>query len=253
METYFLQIENLDIFDQLKIEEAFLRTSDKNLVIINIGSSEKIVLGISSNVDELINVQEAIKKSVPAIRRYSGGGTVVVNQETIFVTFIFNHEELNLDPYPQKIMEWSAKFYSPLFENLDFALKENDYVIGSKKFGGNAQYLTKKRFVHHSTLLYEINPDLMNVLKLPRKAPIYRENRGHQDFLTSLNSLFASKKIFADRLIDCIRCHMEIVPVELSTLNQYLNRPHRMSTQTINLSNFLHSDLLNQIDQKMLV
>lgn len=53
-----------------------------------------------------------------------------------------------------------------------------DYVYGDRKFGGNAQAITGKRWLHHTSLLWDYDPANMALLKHPSKAPEYREASG---------------------------------------------------------------------------
>ena len=50
-----------------------------------------------------------------------------------------------------------------------------DYVLGDVKFGGNAQAITKDRWVHHTSFLWGFNPERMALLKHPAKKPAYRQ------------------------------------------------------------------------------
>lgn len=57
------------------------------------------------------------------------------------------------------------------------------------KFGGNAQALSRRRWLHHSSLLWSFDPLRMRrLLKQPARAPEYREGREHGSFLTSLEA-----------------------------------------------------------------
>lgn len=49
-----------------------------------------------------------------------------------------------------------------------------DYAFGSRKFGGNAQSITKNRWVHHTSFLWDYDVSNMDYLKLPMRAPEYR-------------------------------------------------------------------------------
>ena len=49
-----------------------------------------IVMGLSGKVDKLINVEKAKELNLPVIKRFSGGGTVVVDNSTFCLTFILN-------------------------------------------------------------------------------------------------------------------------------------------------------------------
>ena len=64
---------------------------------------------------------------IPVVRRFTGGGTVVVDPNTIFVTFICNKDAVaGLQPYPQPIMSWTSALYNKVFQGIgDFHLREN--------------------------------------------------------------------------------------------------------------------------------
>ena len=49
-----------------------------------------IVMGLSGKVEKLINVEKAKELKLPVIKRFSGGGTVVVDNSTFCLTFILN-------------------------------------------------------------------------------------------------------------------------------------------------------------------
>ena len=50
-----------------------------------------------------------------------------------------------------------------------------DYTLGEKKFAGNAQAITKQRFCHHTSFLWDFADSNMRLLKHPAKAPGYRQ------------------------------------------------------------------------------
>lgn len=251
--SYLVLTENFPILDQLLLEEGFLRTKKGSLIWINLGSPKACILGISSKADEMIDLNQAHEKQIPIIRRYSGGGTVVVDHNTIFVSFIANCQDFSLEPFPQPIMNWSKQFYFSVFKSKAFDLKENDYVLGEKKFGGNAQYLAKNRFVHHSTLLWDYNKELMGLLKQPKKAPQYRKERSHGDFLTTLKDVFEKPQDFISSFIEILKEHFELKVIHAHELREQIVEPYRQSTHKIELTSFSHFDHLIQTDQKTLV
>jgi lipoate-protein ligase A len=94
---------------------------------------------------------------------------------------------------PRSLMQWSETIYKPLFDKIlnadsNFKLRENDYVFGNLKFGGNAQSISRDRFVHHTSFLWNYSPHNMQYLTKPPKQPEYRQNRDHTEFLTSLSA-----------------------------------------------------------------
>lgn len=84
-------------------------------------------------LSELVEVKPVLQDHIPVIRRFTGGGTVIVDQNTIFVTMICNKDAVsNVQPFPRSIMSWSGLLYSEVFQGLaDFHLRENGTLIES--------------------------------------------------------------------------------------------------------------------------
>jgi lipoate-protein ligase A len=226
----FLKLHNTPIYQQLQIEEALLRTNDQNWCLINEGSTPAIVMGISGKPEELINKERLQHFPIPVIRRFSGGGTVVVDEQTLFVTMICNREAVNIAPFPNPILCWNGGLYKRPLKGIDFQIMENDYAIGTKKFGGNAQYICKDRWLHHSTLLWHFNPEKMRYLEIPKKMPSYREGRTHNDFLCSLSNHVDSKENFCMSFISSLSTSFHIQETTMVEAEGYLKLPHRKAT-----------------------
>ena len=193
-------LHRVPIYEQLLMEELLLRTTRDNFLLINHGMpSPAIVLGFSGKIKELVNVELVARDNVQMIRRYTGGGTVMCDENTVFVSFIMNTTDADTKPYPRDIMEWSGNIYREVFvksQTFDFDVRENDYVFGNAKFGGNAQTITKDRWVHHTSFLYDYDSDLMSYLAMPKKQPEYRSNRDHSSFLTKMRERIPSIEKF---------------------------------------------------------
>lgn len=220
-----LHLEGVPILEQLQIEEALLRADEGNWCLINSNVKPAIVMGISGKVERLLNTTLVKKDNIPVIKRFSGGGTVYVDEKTLFVTFICNSKTLDVTPFPQAIMQWSERFYKPLFPN--FSLRENDYVFGEHKFGGNAQYIKKDRWLHHTSFLWDFDPEKMNYLKLPEKRPQYRQDRPHSAFLTTLKPHYPSKENLIEKLKEILSEKFDLTEKKPEGI---LSRPHRKST-----------------------
>jgi lipoate---protein ligase len=231
-ELKLLKLHSCPIYKQLQIEEALLRNSNNNYCILNHGADKAIVMGISGKIHQLI--ENPCHWPHPIIKRYSGGGCVLVDKNTIFVTFICNADECGVKPYPQEIMEWTSDFYEETLATLPFSLRENDYLLENKKFGGNAQYIRKKRFVHHSSLLWDFDSLLMEkTLKFPPKSPEYRKHRSHKDFLCILKNLFESKLHFQKAFIESLKKRFNVSTSDLNELSPFLKSPFRQGTKIL--------------------
>ena len=244
-----------------------------------------IIMGIGGKPEKLIDIQSAKNDNVLVIKRFSGGGTVVVDHSSLWTTFIGRNKILKdrVKPYPREIMEWSADtIFSPAFKMMNtaatsdnksrkrgrqtlvfqgkscgvsggvgesvvlppsieeeddvqqqtstlpsFQLRENDYVLGERKIGGNAQTITGDSFLHHTSFLWDWDNTNMDYLTLPDKRPDYRGDRSHDEFLVRLkdhygnhgdssinkNSLFQYVKTATNRSFE----------LEEMTLNDVLN------------------------------
>jgi len=189
-----------------------------------------IIMGIGGKPTKLLNLNEVRNDGVKVVKRFSGGGTVVLDHSSLWTTFIgrTNHFS-HVDPFPRNIMEWSATdVFGPAFASLrrhvmkhhkqhdgiddipvipEFCLRENDYVLGKHKMGGNAQAIVRGAWLHHTSFLWDYNNEHMGYLTLPDNRPNYRKDRTHDDFLVKLKSYYGNhsddeggKKLFFDHV-----------------------------------------------------
>jgi lipoate-protein ligase A len=199
MKTHLLNFENLSIRDQLELEKKLLKEREENFIIINSGSEKTIVMGVSQKAEDVVDINLAISKDVPIIRRFSGGGTVLVDHDTLFVTFIMNQNVLNEPLYPKNILMWSKSFFEKALLVKDFDVKGNDFTLGDFKIGGNAQYIKKNRFLQHTSFLWDFDIENMNLLLHPPNEPDYRQKRSHKDFLSKLSN-YMTKREFIEKI-----------------------------------------------------
>jgi lipoate---protein ligase len=230
----YLHLRNWNIFEQLQLEEGLLRADDRNFFILSEGSATpSIVMGISGKVEQLVDLTKTTFLEIPLIRRFSGGGTVIVDEGTLFVTFIGNRDLIEPRNYtPESIMRWAEEVLHPAFAPAAFHLKENDFAIKEKKCGGNAQYLQKKRFLIHTSFLWTYQKERMSLLLHPPKMPLYRQDRNHDEFLCPLEGLYPSKDHLITRISEEIKNKFVIQPANLDELQSKLSlSTHRQSTR----------------------
>jgi len=228
-----IHTKKCSVFFQLQLEEALLRATNENWCLINEGCLPAIVIGSSGNPDELINQEKLKQQPIPVIKRFTGGGCVVVDPNTIFVTIIMNEKDVTFNSYPEPIMRWIEALYKPVLVPHDFKLIENDYVIENKKCMGNAQYIQKQRWLHHSTLLWDYDEKLMDYLLLPKQRPQYRQDRSHVYFLCKLKDYVANKEQFIFQFISQIGNHYEILLKDINEMDVFKKRAYRKETVQI--------------------
>ena len=97
----------------LHLEEALFRHSSRNWCVL---ASPQIpptaVLGLAGKPEALLHLDAIRSESVPTIRRFTGGGTVVVNEDTLLAGLICNATDAGMsDPKlidPKALMRWAA-------------------------------------------------------------------------------------------------------------------------------------------------
>ncbi len=231
---YYLRLQKHSIFEQLQLEEMLLRNDPRNIFILSEGSTiPSIVLGISNAPERHVHLQKASAMNIPLIRRFSGGGTVVVDEGTIFVTIIAHKSLLQgLSLAPEPILHFAKSLFAPTFTTESvFTLKENDFTLGDKKCGGNALYLKKERFLLHTSFLWTYLPERLSLLKHPPKMPSYRHGRPHEEFVCSIKEHFPSKEVWLTSLEKQMKTLFLLEPIELRELKEQMaTSDHRRST-----------------------
>ena len=200
-------------------------------------AAEAIVLGISGKPEEMVHTDRVAEAGVPLIKRFSGGGTIVCDRNTVFATFIAAEEAMpDVAPYPEPILAWTAGVYDDALRRCgvdQFRVNANDYCLGELKFGGNAQSISGKRWLHHSSLLWDYDSERMELLKQPKRQPAYRENRPHGNFVKALKGDIGSRSELVAALTAAAAERLELHEVSLQEAEQALSVPHRKVTTLV--------------------
>lgn len=222
-----LKLASCPIYEQLRLEEALFRTDMSNWCLVNSGSTPAIVLGTSCLHNEVV------APSLPLIRRFSGGGTVVVDEETLFFTFILNRSDVPCDFLPKDITHWVGQLLAPAFFPSVLCVHDHDYCIENRKVGGTAQSFSKDRVVHHVSFLWSWQSSHMEQLALPLKQPSYRKGRSHEEFCAKLSHLFTSKETLIDAWTHQVQTAFSCRLTSPQEAQKFLHLPHRKSLQLL--------------------
>jgi len=139
-------------------EEYLLKEMDKNFAFFYI-NEPSIIIGKHQNAWSEINHGWTWRNNIPVVRRISGGGTVWHDLGNLNFAFILNGKEgklVNFREYASPVLEYLISLGIPA----EFG-ERNEMIASGLKISGNAEHVSRKRVLHHGTLLF--SSDLSNL------------------------------------------------------------------------------------------
>jgi len=124
-------------------------------------NTPSLIVGKHQNTLAEINYQFIKQNNIDVVRRLSGGGTVYHDLGNINFMFIQNIDEnsslVNFRRYIDPIIEVLNDF------NIDAKFEgKNDIRVNGLKISGNAEHVFKRRVLHHGTLLFSSELNVLN-------------------------------------------------------------------------------------------
>lgn len=153
-----IRSHNPDPYFNLAAEEYLLRNTGEEILMLW-KSNPVVVCGKHQNVYAEMNYSYVAGNNIRVARRLTGGGTVFHDPGNINFTFIKNGKAGALVQF--------SSFIAPVIDFLNergiAAVQgpKHDILVGGKKISGNAEHVYKNRVLHHGTLLYDANLDML--------------------------------------------------------------------------------------------
>jgi lipoate-protein ligase A len=159
--NYLIESHNTDPRFNLALEQYIFDSLDvSRSYFILWQNHNSIIVGKHQNTVAEINAAAVKELGINVVRRLSGGGAVYHDMGNLNYTFITNAGANNTVDF--------AAFYWPIKEALSsFGVPvetsgRNDMTVHGMKFSGNAQYLKRGRIMHHGTILYDSDLDMLS-------------------------------------------------------------------------------------------
>ncbi len=164
-------------------------------------NSPSVIIGRFQDIESEVFTDFANANGIQIIRRNSGGGAVYHDLGNVNYSFILTDDRrLTLEHFSRIIMG----ILSGMGVNgLDF--RHNDILAGGLKISGGAQYHHDGRILHHGTLLFDSNLDVIpKVLRrcgrVTNIKPLLSENISVNDFMTAIrDNMSISEKLMLTR------------------------------------------------------
>uniref|UniRef100_A0A3B0MRG5 Lipoate protein ligase, putative n=1 Tax=Theileria annulata TaxID=5874 RepID=A0A3B0MRG5_THEAN len=142
---FIFNLESLDIFKQLRFEEYIYRYITPNcintafLLLNHIHPTCSIIFGLSGNIKDIKDINYCRKNRIELIRRFTGGGTVLIDNNIITSSIIATHSFVpNLNP--NNLNNWAFNFYkSTNLFNQYFNILNGDFTYNPLNHNINGQ------------------------------------------------------------------------------------------------------------------
>ncbi|NUM34300.1 MAG: hypothetical protein HUU50_07140 [Candidatus Brocadiae bacterium] len=148
-----------------------------------------IILGNSNKMEASVLLQAAQEDKISILKRPSGGEAVLLSPKMVVVSAVHNTEK----PLPSK--RYFQIFNNRIIHTLEkFSIQGltqegiSDIALQNRKIAGSSMYRNPGKVFFHAVVNVSEKTDLIaKYLLYPQKTPSYRNNRSHNDFVTSLD------------------------------------------------------------------
>lgn len=165
--------------------EEYALTGMKEDILILWRNDKAVIVGKNQNAVEEIDSDYLRENGIALIRRQSGGGAVYHDLGNINYTMIRDMGEDDFSNYG-KFTKPVCDFLATLGIQAEYQGR-NDILVDGMKISGNAQAAKNGRFMHHGTILFDVDfTVLANVLK-PRDIKI--ESKGVKSVRSRVTNL----------------------------------------------------------------
>jgi lipoate-protein ligase A len=154
----------------LAAEEFLFSTKTSDFVFLYI-NEPSVVIGSNQAVENEVDIDFCTEKNIRIFRRLSGGGAVFHDRGNLNYCLIHKKTEAPL----------SADFLTPIvhaLKSLNIPVKigeRKDLWLNGNKISGTASHVSKNRELHHGTLLYDADLEMLQSALNPQKRDIVRK------------------------------------------------------------------------------
>lgn len=159
--TYYIESLDTDPRRNLALEQFVFENLDRGSSYCMLWQNHNsIIVGKNQNTSAEINIPYVNEHNISVVRRLSGGGAVYHDLGNLNFTFIKDtdkKDKIDFTGFCEPIQKALVSLGVPAMIS-----GRNDMTIEGKKISGNAQYSKHNRTMHHGTLLYDSDLDMLS-------------------------------------------------------------------------------------------
>lgn len=161
----YMETGSTDPGFNLAFEEYVLTHYTQGNILILWQNDNAVIIGRNQNTAEEIDQAYVDAHGIRVVRRNTGGGAVyhdLGNLNYSFITDAPEPENLSKMPFTQPVVQALTEL------GLDAGVSgRNDILVSGRKVSGTAQQISKGRILHHGTLLFDSNADVISSVLTP--------------------------------------------------------------------------------------
>lgn len=168
--------------------------------------SPMVVLGSSNDPAAEVDVEACGRDGVPILKRYGGGGTVLLYAGCVVVsvgTWVRQHfqNKLYFHLLNQAVIECLAARWPRLLHLGQKGL--SDITLEDRKVAGTSLFRSRNYLLYQASILVHLDTvAIARYLKHPTREPDYRAGRKHHEFLVGLGEVEPALTVEA--------CHVQL-------------------------------------------
>ncbi len=147
-----------------------------------------VVLGRANKADVEVYEQQCKADKVPVVRRYGGGGTVLLSPGVLVVSLLTHVEQrYHFREYFRQINDYIIEALRTAGVAKLTQQGISDICLRQRKILGSCMYRSKDVLFYTASLMVSNDLQLLDrYLKHPSQEPDYRQGRPHRDFVTTI-------------------------------------------------------------------
>ncbi|NLE03312.1 MAG: lipoate--protein ligase [Crenarchaeota archaeon] len=167
----YIENSNINPYYNLALEEYLFTASGVNEYFMLWQNYDSIIVGRFQNSAEEINAEFVKEHGIKVVRRLTGGGAVYHDLGNLNYTFIMNmsaadeNAGFRFEYFSHYIRDALARYGVQTEFN-----SRNDITVDGQKFSGNSEYSKGGRILHHGTILFDSDLNIMNTALKPSDA-----------------------------------------------------------------------------------